>query len=372
MHPYKRHNSHSHHRSRSKKHYNNDSYRSRSPNRSSTRSSYPDKKHPKNKINKPRKLYGSRSVENFGKRICISEGAYGIVYKATDKDTGRSIALKEIKIDPRKREGLPISSIREIRILSKCDHPQIIKLREIVVDEKTDTFYLVLDFIDYDLRDIISNSMLPLPLGVIKSLVRQLLSAVSYLHNESLCHRDIKCANLLVSKDGKLYLADFGLTKEFSPNRPPTPSVVTLWYRAPELLFGLEKYTNAIDIWSVGCVLAELLRNKPLIASETEIEQMKKMCDIFGTPSLENFGYLVEKLRVLEKVRFESQPVNHLRDYFPDLSDVGFDLLNRLLEYNPEKRITAEEALNHEWFNESPHEERGYFENIKKKPRNVR
>lgn len=370
MHPYKRHNSHNYHRSRSKKRHYNESYRSKSPNR--VHSSYPDKNYSRNNNNKPIKLYGSRSVENFGNRICISEGAYGIVYKATDIETGKYIALKEIKIDPRKKEGLPISSIREIRILSKCDHPQIIKLKEIVVDENTDTFYLVLDFIDFDLRDIISNSTSPLPLGVIKSLIRQLLSAVSYLHSESLCHRDIKCANLLVSKDGKLYLADFGLTKEFSPNRPPTPNVVTLWYRAPELLFGLEKYTNAIDIWSVGCVLAELLRNKPLIASETEIDQIKKMCDIFGTPSLESFGPLVEKLRILEKIKIDPQPVNHLREYFPDISEKGFDLLSRLLEYNPEKRITAKEALNHEWFNEFPYEEKGNFENIKKKPRSSR
>lgn len=314
------------------------------------------------------KLFGSRTIDSFVNRKCISEGAYGLVYHAYDKTTNKKVALKQVKINPKKeKEGFPISSLREIKILSLCQHENIIRLREIVSDHSINSFYLVMDFVDNDLRDILHHLRGPMKIEHIKYLLYQLLKAVSYLHSKSFYHRDIKCANVLISNDGHLYLADFGLTRKFSDtHRPPTPTVVTLWYRAPELIFGAKNYTNAIDMWSVGCVMAELIRNKPLIPGETEIDQMNKMVDIFGAPTKENFGSSFESLTILEKVVLPNQRKNKLKHMFSDLTEKGFDLLNRLMLYNPEKRITADEAVKHPWFSENPLPERPSFKGIKK------
>jgi len=173
--------------------------------------------------------------------------------------------------------------------------------------------------------------------------------------------RDLKTSNLLLNNRGELKICDFGLSRQYgSPLKPYTQPVVTLWYRAPELLLGAKEYSTAIDMWSLGCIMAELLSKEPLFAGKNEIDQLHKIFRILGTPNEERWcGY--SKLPGA-KCKFVKQPYNRLRDKFPavsftgglTLSEAGFDLLNRLLTYDPEKRISADDALNHEWFREVP------------------
>ncbi|XP_049849737.1 LOW QUALITY PROTEIN: uncharacterized protein LOC126320354 [Schistocerca gregaria] len=294
--------------------------------------------------------YGIRSVHNFKIIKSISEGAYGVVYKARDMQTDEIVALKYVKIDPAKlpEVGFPISSIREIRALSQFSHPRIIRLREVVANTSGTKFYLVLDYVDYDLNQLLTRIRPKFSLAGIKSLVFQLLEAVRYLHLSSVTHRDIKSSNILISQFGQLYLADFGPDQGVlhQGGVPLTPNVVTIGYRAPELVFGAKDYTPSIDIWSVGCIMAEMILGRPLIDVKTEIDQLTRMTEIFGTPNSQNYGKGVSGLRILQRLNLKPQPHNNLRSIFPDLDAQGFDLLSRMLCYNPSQRITSEEALN--------------------------
>ncbi|URE39267.1 cyclin-dependent kinase [Musa troglodytarum] len=184
---------------------------------------------------------------------------------------------------------------------------------------------------------------------------------VKYLHDNWVLHRDLKTSNLLLNNRGELKICDFGLSRQYgSPLKPYTHLVVTLWYRAPELLLGAKEYTTSIDMWSLGCIMAELLAKEPLFSGKTEFDQLDKIFRTLGTPN-ENIWPGFAKLPGV-KVKFAKQPYNKLREKFPPtsfsgrptLSEAGFDLLNKLLTYDPEKRITAEAALNHRWFQEVP------------------
>lgn len=174
-------------------------------------------------------------------------------------------------------------------------------------------------------------------------------------------NRDLKTSNILLNNRGELKICDFGLSRQYgSPLKPYTQLVVTLWYRAPELLLGATEYSTAIDMWSMGCIMAELLTKKPLFDGKRDIDQLSKIFKMLGTPNEDIWpGY--SKLPGA-KAKFPKQPYNKLREKFPavsftgglTLSEAGFDLLNRMLTYDPETRISAEAALKHEWFREAP------------------
>ncbi|KAK0588163.1 hypothetical protein LWI29_035270 [Acer saccharum] len=184
---------------------------------------------------------------------------------------------------------------------------------------------------------------------------------VKYLHDNWVLHRDLKTSNLLVNNQGKLKVCDFGMSRQYgSPLKPYTSLVVTLWYRAPELLLGMKKYSTAVDMWSVGCIMAELLAKKPLFNGKTEADQIDKIFKTLGTPTETIWPGFSELPGA--KAQFVKQPYNLLRKRFPAasftgspvLSELGFDLLNKLLSYDPEMRITVDDALNHDWFREVP------------------
>ena len=200
-------------------------------------------------------------------------------------------------------------------------------------------------------------------LGECKEIIRQVLSAVEYLHTHWIIHRDLKTSNLLLSNRGVVQVADFGLARRLGPDADQlTPVVVTLWYRAPELLLGAKKYTTAIDMWSVGCILVELLLGRPLFPGKTEIDQIDCIFKVFGYPN-ELIWPGCTKLTGLASFlpsKYSSiPPASHnLRSIFlkrgVSLSDSGFDLLLKCFTFDPRKRITATEALNHEFFREMP------------------
>ncbi|XP_070543152.1 cyclin-dependent kinase 11B-like [Ptychodera flava] len=299
-------------------------------------------------------ISGCRSVEEFQCLNRIEEGTYGVVYRAKDKRTDEIVALKRLKME-KEKEGFPITSLREVNTLLKSQHPNIVTVREIVVGSNMDKIYIVMDYVEHDLKSLMETMKQPFTLGEVKCLLRQLLRAVRHLHDNWILHRDLKTSNLLLSHKGVLKVGDFGLAREYgSPLKQYTPIVVTLWYRAPELLLGAKEYSCPIDLWSVGCIFAELLTMKPLFPGRSEIDQLNRIFKELGTPSEKIWpGY--RDLPAVKKVTFAEHPYNNLRSRFGHyLTDLGFDLINKFLTYNPARRITADDGLKHEYFKESP------------------
>lgn len=330
--------------------------------------------------------YGMRTLDSYKIVHEISEGTYGVVYRAIDTYTGDIVALKRVKVDPAKEKdtGFPVSSIREIRALAYLRNENVVSLRDIISDDSGSTIYLVMDYIPHDLHQMLKNHLKesvgglassttavpslapPAPMeplfsvGNAKSLMHQLFTSMAFMHSKNFMHRDIKSSNLLVSDEGKLYLADFGLAKEWTTagQSQRTPTVVTITYRAPELAFGAPDYGVAVDMWSVGLVMAEILTGKELMRGvKSELELMSRLVEIFGSPNESNYGKGFDQLAVNSPkatLVLKQQPDNKLRAIFPQLSRLGFDLLSGLLCYDPEKRLTAEQCLEHPWFKEMP------------------
>ncbi|KAF9956366.1 hypothetical protein BGZ70_009933 [Mortierella alpina] len=298
-------------------------------------------------------LTGCRSVENYEKLNRISEGTYGVVYRARDRLTGDIVALKKLKLDQEKN-GFPITSLREVYTLLLAKHPHIVNVREIVVGDTLTQIFIVMDFIEHDLKELMSGMRTPFLQSEVKTLMLQLLSATELLHENWILHRDLKTSNLLLNNKGEIKVADFGLARRYGePQGIMTQPVVTLWYRAPELLLGAKEYTTAIDMWSIGCIFAELVNNEPLLPGRSEAEQLEKTFKLLGMPNDKIWpGY--SKLPLVSHVPNFVQPYNLLRTRLPYLTENGLDLMSKMLMYDPAKRITAEDALKHPYFSEAP------------------
>ncbi|KXX79010.1 Serine/threonine-protein kinase ppk23 [Madurella mycetomatis] len=303
-----------------------------------------------------------RSVENYDKLNDIEEGAYGWVSRARQLATGKVVALKRLKIDPKDRSGLPVTGLREIQILKDCDHRNVVKLQEVVVGEDTskiENIFLVLEFIEHDLKSILEDMPEPFLASEVKTLLLQLASGVSYLHDNWILHRDLKTSNLLLNNRGQLKIADFGMAR-YVGDPPPklTQLVVTLWYRAPELLLGAARYTSAVDMWSVGCIFGELLTREPLLQGRNEVDELTKIFELCGIPTEESWPSFrrlpnARGLRLPSKAS-SAMTGSAIRAKFPLLTTAGVSLLNGLLALDPEKRPSAKEILAHEYFKQDP------------------
>ncbi|KAI5080637.1 hypothetical protein GOP47_0003820 [Adiantum capillus-veneris] len=305
-------------------------------------------------------LQGCRSVDEFERLNKIDEGTYGVVYRARNKKTGEIVALKKVKME-KEREGFPMTSLREINVLLSIHHPSIVDVKEVVVGSNLDSIFMVMEYMEHDLKGLMETIKQPFSQSEVKCLMLQLFEGVKHLHDNWVLHRDLKTSNLLLNNRGELKICDFGLARQYgSPLKTYTHMVVTLWYRAPELLLGCKQYSTAVDMWSLGCIMAEFLAKEPLFNGKNELDQLDKIFKVLGTPN-ETIWPDFSKLPGV-KVNYVKQPFNKLREKFPPtafagrppLSEKGFNLLNRLLLYDPKKRITAEEALQHEWFKEVP------------------
>jgi len=303
-------------------------------------------------------VYGCRSVEEFQCLNRIEEGTYGVVYRARDKKTNEIVALKRLKME-REKEGFPITSLREINTLLISQHRNVVTVREIVVGSNMDKIFIVMDFVEHDLKSLMETMRKKKQVflaGEVKCLMIQLLSAISHLHDNWILHRDLKSSNLLLSHNGILKVGDFGLAREYgSPLQSYTAIVVTLWYRAPELLLGIKEYSTAIDVWSCGCIFGELLLMNPLFPGESEVDELNKIFKLLGTPNEKIWpGY--NKLPAPQKMKFIEYPYSTLKQKFPKdlLSELGMDLMKRFLTYDPKQRITCDEALKADYFKESP------------------
>ncbi|KAK9693564.1 hypothetical protein K7432_013871 [Basidiobolus ranarum] len=194
----------------------------------------------------------------------------------------------------------------------------------------------------------------PFSLSEIKCLMLQLLKGLEFCHDNFIVHRDLKVSNLLLNSQGVLKIADFGLARTFSkPAKPMTPRVVTLWYRAPELLLGEHSYTTTVDMWSVGCIFGEFLKHKPFLPGKTERQQLELIIKLLGTPN-ERIWRGFNRLPLAQSIKLPEQRYNNLKIELPDLSKETLLLLNGFLTYDPEKRFSVKKALAHPYFREPP------------------
>uniref|UniRef100_A0A9J7WYR3 Cyclin dependent kinase 10 n=2 Tax=Cyprinus carpio TaxID=7962 RepID=A0A9J7WYR3_CYPCA len=286
-----------------------------------------------------------RSVKEFEKMNRIGEGTYGIVYRARDTRTNEIVALKKVRMD-KEKDGIPISSLREINLLLRLRHPNIVELKEVVVGSHLESLFLVMSYCEQDLASLLENMQSPF------SEAQVLLN--SHIDTGDFYQRDLKVSNLLMTDKGCVKIADFGLARVYGiPLQPMTPRVVTLWYRAPELLLGTKTQTTALDMWAVGCIFAELLAHKPLLPGASEIQQLDLIVQLLGTPN-ESIWPGFSRLPLVGQYSLRKQPYNNLKNKFTWLSEAGLRLLNLLFMYNPQRRATAKDCLESSYFKEKP------------------
>lgn len=294
-----------------------------------------------------------RNVCVFEKLNRIGEGTYGIVYRARDSETNEIVALKKVRTE-HDHEGISISSIREINLLLCLNHPNVVDLKEVVVGQGLDSIFLVMGYCEQDLASLLDNMSTPFTEAQVKCISLQVLEGLQYLHQHFIVHRDLKVSNLLLTDHGIVKIADFGLARTYGlPLKNMTPRVVTLWYRAPELLFGSKTHSTAVDMWAMGCILAELLAHKPLFPGKSELQMIDKIIELLGSPN-ESIWPGFQNLPAIKSIYLRNQPYNNLKHRFPWLSDAGLRLLNLLLMFDPDKRATARDCLAISYFKEKP------------------
>eukprot|EP00897_Mesotaenium_endlicherianum_P003892 jgi/Mesen1/3530/ME000197S02542 len=296
-------------------------------------------------------------MDNYEKLEKVGEGTYGKVYKAKCKKTGRIVALKKTRLEM-EEEGVPSTALREIsllQMLSKSVYVVRLLCVEHVDENGKPMLYLVFEYLDTDLKKFMDihgkGPNHPLPTRTVQSFMYQLCKGVAHCHSHGVMHRDLKPQNLLVDKDkGLVKIADLGLGRAFTvPLKSYTHEIVTLWYRAPEVLLGATYYSTPVDMWSTGCIFAEMARKTPLFPGDSELQQLLHIFRLLGTPS-ECTWPGVSKLRDWHD--FPQWQPQSLARHVPELNAHGVDLLQKMLVYEPSKRISAKEALNHPYFDD--------------------
>lgn len=301
----------------------------------------------------------SRDVGDFEERNQIGEGAYGEVRKGVDKESGEIVALKKIKMDQEK-DGFPTTSIRELKMLRMLKHENVVRLKEIVTGQNGNPamkakheIYMVFEYVDNDLCGLLDTPGVEFTEAHVKTYVKQLLEGLWYCHERQVLHRDIKGSNLLIDSRGCLKIADMGLARTYADSvRQYTNKVVTLWYRPPELLLGATKYGPEVDIWSVGCLVIEMLcrgKRRAAFPGCDEADQIDKIFQVCGLPHLSGFKDW-RALPFASSVLEDKYGGDRLAETFPELSPLALDLVRQLIHYHPRKRLTAHGALKHDWF----------------------
>ncbi|ESZ95100.1 negative regulator of the PHO system [Sclerotinia borealis F-4128] len=292
-----------------------------------------------------------RHPSSFQQLEKLGEGTYATVFKGRNRQTGELVALKEIHLDS--EEGTPSTAIREISLMKELKHENIVSLHDVIHTENK--LMLVFEHMDKDLKKYMDTSgdRGALPPPTIKSFMHQLLKGIDFCHQNRVLHRDLKPQNLLINMKGQLKLADFGLARAFGiPVNTFSNEVVTLWYRAPDVLLGSRTYNTSIDIWSAGCIMAEMYTGRPLFPGTTNEDQLVRIFRIMGTPSERTWPGISQFTEY--KTNFQMYATQDLRVILPQIDPIGIDLLQRMLQVRPELRISAHDALSHPWFNDLP------------------
>lgn len=336
-----------------------------------------------------RVFVGCSPLEEYDVSVKLGQGTFGEVKQAIQRPTGRIVALKKVTIYDVK-DGLPITALREIKLLKLLNHPSIISVVDMAYRPSSERgklgeVFMVEPYMDHDLNGLLENPNIQLPMTQIKLYMRELLEGTLFMHQNNILHRDMKAANLLIDNHGQLQIADFGLARPYydpglawSTNGWKggvvnyTDMVVTRWYRPPELLAGQRNYGPPIDMWGVGCILAEMVIGRPIFKGASEINQLELISQLCGSPNEDNFpgwSSLPGVRNCGPNGRPEGGPNARgqldfgrfprvVRKHFTSVVDVGpqcADLIDRLLTLDPTKRITAAEALEHEWFWTKPY-----------------
>lgn len=299
---------------------------------------------------KKQKLYNQR----FKNIEILGEGAYGKVYKVESANNpGEYFALKKFK-ESKNLEGFNISAIREIAILKELNHDNIEKV--------IDTFYGInCLYVQYEYIECVLTKLIKLNLELnkqflsqadIKGIMLQILTGLEEIHNNGILHRDLAPSNILINKNGIIKIADFGLSRFIaSPDRPMTRGVITKYYRAPEICFGAQFYSFSIDIWSAGCILAEMLLCDILFRGDDDIQILSKIFTLLGIPNENNWP---DAKQLKFYAVFKGGPPYTIQKKFANFSAESRDLLEKMLVLDPNKRITANEALKHPYFSSEP------------------
>jgi len=283
----------------------------------------------------------------------LGEGTYGEVFKARDTLTGTIVAMKRIKLDG-EDEGMPSTAIREISLLKELSHANVVKLLDVHCSNKENSkkLYLVFEFLDLDLKRYYKQQG-NLPATTVQSFSYQLLAGTEFCHSRRILHRDLKPQNLLIDPVRLcLKIADFGLARAFSLPIPKyTHEVVTVWYRAPEILLGSQQYSVPVDIWSCGCIIAEMATMQPLFPGDSEIDTIFRIFRKLGTPD-ESVWAGVHDLPDMKLTFPKWRPRGY--ENFPRLKDIfglaGMDLIQQLLHYDPKMRLSGRRAVQHSYF----------------------
>lgn len=300
----------------------------------------------------PQEFASSDSVyfRKPGNESVVGSGTYGKVFKGVHVYTKSMVALKKIRMEG-ERDGFPVTAVREIKLLQSLQHDNIVKLHEVMV-ERNDCF-MVFEYLSHDLTGILNHPTFKLQDFHKKDLAKQMFEGLDYLHRKGVLHRDIKAANILVSNEGQLKIADFGLARFYAKRRQLdyTNRVITIWYRSPELLLGETQYGPAVDIWSAACVLVEIFTRHAIFPGDgTEMNQLDKIYAVLGTPSKADWPGLTD-MAWFELLR----PTIHRPDvlaekYKERVSPHAYDLLEAMFQYDPAKRPSASEVLEHPYF----------------------
>ncbi|CAN0924340.1 Cyclin-dependent kinase C-2 C [Linum grandiflorum] len=284
----------------------------------------------------------------------VGQGTYSSVFRAREVETGRMVALKKVRFDNFQPESIRFMA-REILILRRLDHPNIMKLDGIITSRLSSSIYLVFEYMEHDLAGLSSSPDINLTQPQVKCYMKQLLRAIEHCHLRGVMHRDIKMSNILVNNQGVLKLGDFGLANILvsKGKQRLTSRVVTLWYRPPELLLGSTSYGVSVDLWSVGCVFAELLIGKPLLKGRTEVEQLHKIFKLCGSPPDEFW----KQYNLPNATMFRPQHPyeSSLRERCKDFPPTAIELMETLLSIDPEKRGSASSALMSRYINSKPY-----------------
>uniref|UniRef100_F6HFX5 Protein kinase domain-containing protein n=1 Tax=Vitis vinifera TaxID=29760 RepID=F6HFX5_VITVI len=283
----------------------------------------------------------------------IGQGTYSNVYRARDLDQRKIVVLKKVRFDNLEQESVRFMA-REIHVLHRLDHPNIIKLEGLVTSRMSCSLYLVFEYMEHDLEGLASHPGLKFTEPQVKCYMQQLLRGLDHCHSRGVLYRDIKGSNLLIDNSGILKIADFGLASFFDPHQiqPLTSIVVTLWYRPPELLLGATYYGTVVDLWSTGCILAELYAGKPIMPGRTEVEQLHKIFKLCGSPSEDYW----RKSKLPHATIFKpQQPYRRcVAETFKDFPTPALGLMETLLSIDPADCGSAASAFKSEFFTVKP------------------
>ena len=311
-----------------------------------------------------RGYYNARRIEDTYREIeQVGAGAFGRVFKAYPlANPSEIVALKKIEVED-EQQGFPITALREIMVLKKLSHPNLVTLIEVVVSSKSlaeakNAVYLVFEYMEHDLLGLIARKI-KFTTPQIKFIMKQILQGLNHLHQNSIIHRDIKTANILLNKHGEVKVGDFGLCRVNNhKGKPLTIKVMTMIYRAPEILLGMPNYTSQVDLWSVGCVFAELLISEPLFCTaKTPHHLLDQMFCRMGNQDESNWPGITQ-LPFFEELNpkkaYEGNLASFMYKKNPKIDRAAMSLLTELLQPNPDKRVTAQTALQHEFFTTDP------------------